>query len=157
MRHRTVREIIIEDARKEKPMKTTAGLWIDHRKAVIAIVSAEGEETMEIRSNVEKQPGRFAGVRSTRHYEAQQVQADDSRERNFTGELNDYYDEVIAAIRGAESILLFGPGEAKGELIIAMETVDKMTDRQIAAKVREYFHKENPAIGSTSSHPTGNL
>jgi stalled ribosome rescue protein Dom34 len=150
-------------------MKTTAGLWIDHRKAVIAIVSAEGEETMEIRSNVEKQPGRFAGVRSTRHYEAQQVQADDSRERNFTGELNDYYDEVIAAIRGAESILLFGPGEAKGELkkrlerdklgghIIAMETVDKMTDRQIAAKVREYFHKENPAIGSTSSHPTGNL
>ena len=46
-------------------MKTTAGLWIDHRKAVIAIVSAEGEQTIEIQSNVEKQPGRFAGVRST--------------------------------------------------------------------------------------------
>jgi hypothetical protein len=149
-------------------MKTTAGLWIDHRKAVIAIVSAEGEETMEIRSNVEKQPGRFAGVRSTGHYEAQQVQADDSRERNFTGELNDYYDEVIAAIRGAESILLFGPGEAKGELkkrlerdklgghIIAIETVDKMTDRQIAAKVREYFHKEAPAAEPQSSHVTSN-
>jgi len=29
-------------------MKTTVGLWIDHRKAVIAIVSAEGEETPEI-------------------------------------------------------------------------------------------------------------
>jgi hypothetical protein len=142
-------------------MKTTVGLWIDHRKAVIARVSAEGEETLEISSNVEKQPGRFAGVRSTTHYEAQQVQADDSRERNFTGELNDYYDEVIAAIRGAESILLFGPGEAKGELkkrlerdklgrhIIAIETVDKMTDRQIAAKVREYFHKAGPAVGST--------
>jgi len=139
-------------------MKTTVGLWIDHRKAVVAIVSAEGEETLEIRSNVEKQPGRFGGIRSTRHYEAQQVQADDSRERNFTGELNDYYDEVVAAIRGAESILLFGPGEAKGELkkrlernklgghIIAIETADKMTDRQIAAKVREYFHKEGPAI-----------
>jgi len=150
-------------------MKTTAGLWIDHRKAVIAIVSAEGEETMEIRSNVEKQPGRFAGVRSTGHYEAQRVQADDSRERNFTGELNDYYDEVIAAIRGAESILLFGPGEAKGELkkrlerdklgghIIAVETIDKMTDRQIAAKVREYFHKkEDPAAGSESGHGTRN-
>jgi len=151
-------------------MKTTAGLWIDHRKAVIAIVSAEGEETMEIRSNVEKQPGRFAGVRSTGHYEAQQVQADDSRERNFTGELNDYYDEVIAAIRGAESILLFGPGEAKGELkkrlerdklgghIIAIETVDKMTDRQIAAKVREYFHeKEDSAVESKESHAPGNF
>jgi stalled ribosome rescue protein Dom34 len=133
-------------------MKTTAGLWIDHRKAVIAIVSADGEETMEIRSDVEEQPGRFAGIRSTTPYEAQQVQADDSREREFTGELHRYYDEVIAAIRDAESILIFGPGEAKGELkkrlehaglgqhITALETADKMTDRQIAAKVREYFH-----------------
>jgi hypothetical protein len=142
-------------------MKTTVGLWIDHRKAVIAIVSAEGEETLEIRSNVEKQPGRFAGLRSTTPHEAQQVQADDSHEREFTGHLNQYYDEVITAIRDAESILLFGPGEAKGELkkrlerdnlgghIIAIQTVDKMTDRQIAAKVREYFHKAGPAVGST--------
>ena len=44
-----------------------------------------------------------------------------------------------------------GPGEAKGELekrlehaglkkpILTIQTVDKMTDRQIAAKVRERF------------------
>jgi len=134
-------------------MKTTAGLWIDHRKAVIAIVTAEGEETLEIRSIVEKQPGRFAGVRSTTPYESKLVKADDTRERRFTGELNQYYAEVIAAIRDAESILIFGPGEAKGELkkrlehaklgehIVAMETTDKMTDRQVTAKVREYFRK----------------
>jgi hypothetical protein len=132
-------------------MRTTAGLWIDHRKAVIAIVSAKGEETLEIRSNVEKQPGRSAGVRSTTRY-GQRVPADDLRQKRFTGELHRYYDVVIAAIRDAESILIFGPGEAKGELqkrleraklgrhIIAMETADKMTDRQVAAKVREYFH-----------------
>jgi hypothetical protein len=149
-------------------MKTTVGLWIDHRKAVIAIVSAEGEETLEIQSTVEKQPGRLAGVRSTTSYESQLVPADDSHEREFTGHLNHYYAEVIAAIRHAESILIFGPGEAKGELkkrlerdklgghIIAIETVDKMTDRQIAAKVREYFHKVGPAIGSQSSHVTRN-
>jgi hypothetical protein len=133
-------------------MNTTAGLWIDHRKAVIAIISAEGEETMEIQSKVEKQPSRLAGVRSTAHY-GQEATADDSQEREFMGQLQRYYDEVIAAIRDAESILLFGPGEAKGELkkrlehaklgkhIIAIEAADKMTDRQIAAKVREYFHK----------------
>ncbi len=133
-------------------MKTSAGLWIDHRKAVIAIVTADGEETFEITSNVEKQPGRLAGVRSTMH-ETHQVQADDSREREFTGKLRRYYDVVIAAIHDAESILIFGPGEAKQELrkrfehaklgahIIAVETADKMTNRQVAAKVREYFHK----------------
>jgi hypothetical protein len=60
---------------------------------------------------------------------------------------------VIASIRDAESILIFGPGEAKGELkerlekhglrerIVAIETIDRMTDRQIASKVRRYFAK----------------
>lgn len=134
-------------------MNMTAGLWIDHRKAVIVIISAEGEKTIEIRSKVEKQPGRIDGVRSTAPYEAQMVKADDSREREFTGRLSGYYDEVMAAIGEAESLLIFGPGEAKGELkkhleharfggtIIAPETVDKMTDPEIAAKVRGYFHK----------------
>jgi hypothetical protein len=134
-------------------MKTIAGLWIDHRRAVIVLVSDKGEEAKVIESNVEKQPGRFAGVRSTTPYEAQKVPADDSRERGFTDHLRGYYDEVIAALHDAESILIFGPGEAKGELrkrlegdqlrgrIVAVETADKMTDHQIAAKVREFFHK----------------
>ena len=137
-------------------MKTTIGLWIDHRKAVIGIISGEGEKTLEIRSNVEKQPGRFEGVRSTEPYEAQLVKADDSRERDFMGHLDHYYADVIAAIREAESILIFGPGEAKGELknhldqarlgenIIALETVDKMTDHQIVVKVRDYFDGKTP-------------
>ena len=134
-------------------MKTTAGLWIDHRKAVIVMVSAQGEEKMEIRSNIEKQPGRIEGARSKASYEAQLVQADDSRERKLTGQFNQYYAEVIAAIRAAESILIFGPGEAKGELkshleqaklggnITAVKTSDKMTDNQIASKIRGFFHK----------------
>ena len=133
-------------------MKTAAGLWIDHRKAVIVIVTDKGEEIKLIVSKVEKQPGRFGGVRTTTPYE-QQVLADDSLEREFKGHLNIYYDAVIASIRDAGSILIFGPGEAAGELkkrlkrnklsgrIAGIETVDKMTDRQIAAKVRKYFQK----------------
>src|SRR4029079_7793681 len=87
-------------------------------------------------------------------YETRQVPADDSRQRAFTGHLNIYYDAVIACVREAESILIFGPGEAKGELkarleknklgerIAAVKTTDKMTDRQISAKVREYFDEQ---------------
>ena len=136
-------------------MKTTVGLWIDHRKAIIVAATDKGEATKLIISKVEKQPGRFAGVRSTTPYESQQVRADDSRERKFTGHLNIYYDAVIACIRDAESILIFGPGEAKGELqkrikknnlvgrIVGIETVDKMTDRQIESKVRQYFREKS--------------
>jgi hypothetical protein len=41
-------------------MKKQAGLWIDHRKAVIVIISDEGEETHEIASKMEKHI-RFSG------------------------------------------------------------------------------------------------
>jgi len=134
-------------------MKTTAGLWIDHRKAVIVIAWDGEDKKLEILSNVEKQPGRFAGIRSTTSFEAQKVKADDNREQAFTVSINQYYEKVIEVLRGAESILIFGPGEAKGELkkcldhaklgghVVALETVDKMTDRQIAAKIREYFQQ----------------
>lgn len=115
------------------------------------MVSDEKVETKTIQSNVERQPGRVAGVRSTAHYEAQQVHADDSRDREFMYHLQRYYDQVIALIHNADAILIFGPGEAKGELrkrlehdkprgrVLAVETNDKMTDHEIAEKVRERF------------------
>jgi len=132
-------------------MRTKVGLWIDHRKAIVVTVTAKGEEINEIISEVEKQPRRSGDSPLKGVYESRQVPADDSRQRNFTGQLNIYYDAVIASIRDAESILIFGPGEAKDELkerlegnnlggsIVGIETVDKMTERQIAAKIRHHF------------------
>ena len=90
-------------------MKKVAGLWIDHRKAVIVIVGEEKEEIRLIISKIEKQLGRSGGVRSTTPFESQQVPADDSRERKFTGLLKIYYDAVIACIHDTEAILIFGP------------------------------------------------
>ena len=132
----------------EKSMKREVGLWIDHRKAVILSVTDKGEETILIRSDMEKHV-RYSGA-------AQEDSAEDQRDRRFTGHLNNYYDQVISCIRDAESILIFGPGEAKVELekrlesevlggrVVGVETVDKMTDRQIAARVRQHFPtKEN--------------
>jgi len=134
-------------------MRTKVGLWIDHRKAIVVAVTDKGEEIGLVISKVEKQRRRSGDSPLKGSYESRQVPADDSRQRTLTGHLNLYYDAVIACIGGAESILLFGPGEAKGELarrlerinlggrIASIETVDKMTDRQIAAKVRKHFAK----------------
>jgi len=128
-------------------MKSAAGLWIDHREAVIVLVTDKEEKIKRMTSNMERHVRFSGGSRS------EEGKADDQRDRQFTGHLNIYYDEVIAHLRDAESILIFGPGEAKGELekrlankglggrIVGIETVDKMTDRQIAAKVREHFRK----------------
>ena len=129
-------------------MKSEIGLWIDHRQAVIVVVTDAGEETKRIISNMEKHV-RFSSGSS------EGGSQEDVRDRQFGSHLNSYYDEVIAVIRDADSIQIFGPGEAKGELekrleseglkgrIVDIETVDKMTDRQIAAKVRQRFLKQS--------------
>jgi stalled ribosome rescue protein Dom34 len=132
-------------------MAIRAGLWIDHRKAVVVMVTDAGDTTTHIESTVERHVRYSGGVRSDTSHESKPGTAEDTRERRFEGQLDRFYDEVVARIRDAEAILVFGPGEAKGELkarlthaglgarIVGVETVDKMTDRQIAAKVREYM------------------
>ena len=114
-------------------------------------LTPDGEFITTIASKVEKHPERRGDSPLKGPYEAAQVPADDSRQRALTGELNVYYNSVVAAVREFRNLLLFGPGEAKGELhqcfkrkrsgarVIAVETEDKMTDPQIAAKVRTYF------------------
>jgi stalled ribosome rescue protein Dom34 len=129
-------------------MNVNAGLWIDHRRALVVITSDGGEKELEIQSHVESQPGR----NSKAPYEAQRVKGDDSRERAYQSQFNSYYAEVIQAIRDAEAIFIFGPGEAKedlrkhmerarlGDKVTGMEPADEMTAPQIAAKVRKHFH-----------------
>jgi hypothetical protein len=128
-------------------MTKQAGLWIDHKEAFIVFVADNGEETRRIESGMDKHV-RFSGGNRP-----EDGSADDQRDRQFSAHLNRYYDEVISHIGGADSILLFGPGEAKGEFekrlaskglvgrVVGVETVDKMTAPQIAAKVRQHFGK----------------
>jgi hypothetical protein len=123
-------------------MKKRVGLWIDHRKAIIVTITEQGESTQEIKSDMEKHV-RFSSGSSD------DGSTEDVRDRHFGNHLNSFYDKVIACLREADSIQIFGPGEAKGELekllekeglkgqIFEIEAMDKMTDRQIAAKVRE--------------------
>ena len=66
-------------------------------------------------------------------------------------ELNTFYDSVLTSLCGADSVLVIGPGEARGEFqkrlkskkfpahVVEVETADKMTDPQIAALVRQHF------------------
>ena len=132
-------------------MKKEIGLWIDHREAIIVILTDGGDEIKHITSNNGKHI-RYSGSSHSKTPEGlKEVTSEDHRDRKFGNQLNKYYDEVIAAIREADSVQIFGPGEAKGELekriehqglkahLFAIETADKMTDRQISAKVRDHF------------------
>lgn len=131
-------------------MSSNAGLWIDHKHAIIVFSgtnaeNAEGtDETKRIESGMEKHV-RFSG------HAANEGGAEDKRDRQLATHLDQYYDEVIGQLNGAKSILIFGPGEARGEFkkrletrglgecIVGVEAADKMTDNQIAAKVHAHY------------------
>ena len=125
-------------------MTGKVGLWIDHKKAVMVFLTDGEEEIRVLASNMEKHV-RFSGN------SAEEGSADDMRDRQFASHLDRFYDDVIAYIHDAESILLLGPGEAKGELakrleskglkehLVGIETADKLTDHQVAARVRQHF------------------
>lgn len=132
-------------------MKREVGLWIDHRKTVIVRVENEVEMIRVIRSNMEKHVRFSSGTRSKAPSTTQMATAEDMRDRQFSDHLGRYYEGIVSLIKDADSIWIIGPGEAKIELenrlkrdemggrIVGIETVDKLTDRQIAEKVRQHF------------------
>lgn len=125
-------------------MKREVGLWIDRRKAVIVTIAHDGNGISNNQSSLEKHV-RFSGVLS------QDGWVGNMQDKRFANCLTSYYDGVIDCILGADSIQIFGPGEAKLQLekllrreelggrIVGIETVEKMTDRQIEAKIWRHF------------------
>lgn len=131
----------------KQSLAKNVGLWIDHKEAFVVFSHEPKTEPQSIPSNMEKH------VRFSEHISESGGLADDQRDKQFQVHLDRYYDEVITHLHDATAILIFGPGEAKGEFkkrlehqgfgscVVGMETVDKLTSNQIAAKVNDYFHK----------------
>jgi hypothetical protein len=126
-------------------MKREVGLWIDYNKAVIVTIVHQGDGVRFLESNLEKHVSFFRDS-------FRDGSAEDMYSNRFTDHFSRYYDDIIAQIQDADSIQIFGPDQAKLELekrlkkneelnrqIVCIETVDKMTDRQIEAKVWQYF------------------
>ena len=136
-----------------KTTKANAGLWIDHREAIIVKLMDQGFEIKRIQSAAEKQLRR-EGEPDHGPFESQLVPADDSRQREYSGQLARYYDAIVSSLQDSGSILIFGPGETKGELkkrfekhpvgqrLITLETTDKMTEAQIVARVQQHFQAD---------------
>jgi acetate kinase len=60
----------------------------------------------------------------------------------------------VLTLNGGSSSIKFALFEAGHSLQRLLKRGIEMTERQIAAKVREYFHKQIPAIGWKSNCPT---
>ena len=128
-------------------MSIKVGVWVDHKQAILVLVKDAGKEIKKITSGIET-PVRSGANHS---YTRNDFVPEDRLERKLDSQLQKFYDEVIVSLKGAESLLILGPCEAKGQLhkrlkskkirglLVELETADKMTDRQLAAKVAEHF------------------
>ena len=135
-------------------MSEKIGLWIDHRKATMVHLNADGERVETIDSDIEKHVHEHGGTRGNTAYSPEHGGAGNQEDRRYQQHLNEYYDSVVDRVKDAESIFVIGPGEAKlefekrlkrnkalAERLADVITVDKMTVPQIVAKVREYYQK----------------
>jgi stalled ribosome rescue protein Dom34 len=132
-------------------MTINAGVWIDHHRAVVVLLTDDGENVLQILAEHDASAKSPARIRLKHSYTRNDFAAEDKRERKVMAHLNDYYDEVVACVRDAQAIVILGPGEAKDEFrkritsrklrghIAEMKTVDKLSDRQIAEYVRQHF------------------
>ena len=141
-------------------MKKYVGIWLDHREAFVVslaknqpIADVNQEMIERIESNIERRVRLSGGSRTRKTpYGPQDISVDSKQEDRFKLQIREYFKEILIRISDADRILIFGPGEAKIELkkeiekskgfaniIKKIESADKMTKRQIAAKVRAFF------------------
>jgi hypothetical protein len=138
--------------REDGCLKKLVGIWIDHEKAVIVTLLGEQQMIERIESGAESHYRLSGGSRSRTPYGPQSVVSDRKPDERRRHQLHAYYQRLIEKLRDADSIYVLGPGEAHVEFekeitaskrmapkIASVERVDKMTDRQIAARVREFF------------------
>ena len=125
-------------------MDKRVGLWLDRKKAVIVSIANNIEAKRIITSDME-------------HYVLHSTVVpgdgapENARDTRFWNRLGEYYDNIVAHIRDAKEIRIFGPAEAKFELqkrlegeglsgyVLSLEEVGTLSDLQIAIKVQNYF------------------
>ena len=128
-------------------MQRNVGIWIDHKQALVLQVENGKRNLQVIESHIEpvlRFPRRGVGSEDL----PTEVHAD----HRYQEHLKAFYEQIKSTLQAADSILILGPGEAKLELqktlsrskvlrtrIAGIETADKMSPRQLAAKVRQFF------------------
>ena len=125
-------------------MNKKVGLWISRAKAVIVSIDNNIEARRIITSDMANYVLYSKVIPGDGNPE-------NIRDRRFWNHLNEYYAQVIAYIRDAGEIQIFGPDVAKHELqkhleneglaahITSLEDAGKMTDLEIITRVQNRF------------------
>jgi hypothetical protein len=144
-------------------MQKTAAIWIDHRRAVVVLITEKGEQVRQITSSIEKQLRQCGRKEARATYESSSPETGGSRERDFRSGPANFYDEIIACLDGITTVLVFGAGDAKDELqkrirgksffgpMVSLEEAGKKTDAEIIDMLRKRILEDGSESGSKGS------
>lgn len=122
---------------------TKLGIWMDHTSAHVMEFTVDPivTKTIEVTSSAEKKEYGFGQNEIMVHHKEQRQQTD-------------YYKKLSELIHKYEEVLLFGPTDAKVELLnllkddhrfskikITVKQSDKLTENQQHAFVKDFFSK----------------
>ena len=116
----------------------------------VVVTIENGNETVEtIEGDIERHPKPSGGWRSATPWGPQSAVNEHRVEEKYRLHVVNFYKDVIKSIGKPDQLLVMGPAQAKREfaeeiekigelrsIALKVETADKMTDPQIAAKVR---------------------
>lgn len=133
-------------------MSKQIGLWVDHKEAVLVSIEDGLTSVRRMESEVGTRFSPSGGWKAAGTSVAQSIVKEQTEDERRKHHLHAYYQELIKAVCAADEVFIFGPGAAKQELakeiekikgvqvrIAAIETCDKLTEPQIAEKVKSFF------------------
>jgi hypothetical protein len=139
------------ESSEELNMSNGAGIWLDHRRAVVVNYTSAGHRLEKfqsglrqlLRDNDGNHPRSLFGTKSKGTRSPKPAPAEKA-------DLNVFLEQVADAVRNADSIAICGPGQAKSELrnhlarhklddrVVSCEPAERMSDRLIVT----HFQKE---------------
>jgi stalled ribosome rescue protein Dom34 len=129
------------------------GVWIDKREAKVFSIIGGNEHLKTIKSEIEEfNPLGGSGTKSKGG--PQDVVQDSKYLEREKHQLAAFFKDIVPSLENADSIVIFGPAQTGEKLnkelqekyphlkinIKSIEKADSMTDNQLKAWVRDYYH-----------------
>lgn len=134
-------------------MKKKAGIWLDSREAFIVELIAEEAVVTRVPSDIENF-NVVGGSRSSTPWGPQEEVSERKYLERRKHQEQQYFSALWNTLKEMDEIYIFGPAEAKIGLekairehtalkpkLLAVETADSMTEKQLIAQVRQFFAK----------------
>ncbi|MBN1824711.1 MAG: hypothetical protein JW958_00510 [Candidatus Eisenbacteria bacterium] len=135
-------------------MMKLMGLWVDLRRAYMIEIGPDGNPAVKC---IEADPDDEGAREHSRARESRIVRRKGPGGRDLR---RAFYQQILAAVSGADRIVLFGPDDAKHELdleirkrphllerMVDVLQLDKFEEADFAARLRAYYRletKQNP-------------